>query len=656
MSHLSKPIVIPPSQQFIRDKCFHPSGEFVAFKKEDVEGSIPRRFEQQVAKSPHRLAVKAKGHQLTYDELNRAANHVAHAVLAQRGEGEEPVALLLEQGISLTVGLLGILKAGKFYVPLDASFPHARSGDMLEDSQAGLIVNNKNLSLVKELAQSALQIVNIDALDSNLSTENPGLSISPDCLACILYTSGSTGQPKGVIQNHRNVLHFSRIYTNGFHICPDDRLSFLASSSVTAPLWDMFGALLNGATLFPFNLKQEGVGTLAKWLSQEEITIYNSVTTVFRHFAGALTGEAEFPKLRLIRIGGESVYKHDVTLYKRHFSQDCILHNGLGATEVKIFRRYFIDKETEITGNIVPAGYAVEGAKVVLLNDTGDEVDFNQVGEIAVKSRYLSLGYWRRPDLTQAKFLPDPNGSDERIYLTGDLGRMLPDGCLVHLDRKDFQVQIRGYRVEIAEIETVLLDHPAIKEAVVVAQGDQTGNKRLVAYLVLHRKPAPTVTTLRQVLAETLPSYMIPSTFMMLDSLPLTPTGKVDRRALPTPDTERPKLEVAFVAPRTPVEESLAEIWSEVLGIDPVGIADNFLELGGNSLLATQVISRVLNTFQVELPLRSLFDSPAVADMAVVITQNQAQKAEPQDLDRMLAELEQLSDEEAQRRLADEDE
>ena len=443
-------------------------------------------------------------------------------------------------------------------------------------------------------------------------------------------------------------------YTNGLRICPEDRLTFLYSFSVNAGAHDSFSALLNGASIYPMDVSEDGLTRVANWLVQQEITIYSSVPTVFRHFLDSLSEVEQFPKLRLIKLVGEPVYQRDVELYKRHFAKGCIFVNRLGSTETGTIRWHFIDKETRINGNMVPVGYPVEDNEILLLNDDGEQLGFNDIGEIAVKSRYLSPGYWHRPDLTQAVFRPDPEGSDERTYRTGDLGHMLPDGCLVHLGRKDDQVKIRGYRVEVDEIEMVLIEHPAIKEAVVVAQADQRGDQRLVAYLVPNTQPAPTITGMRHFLAERLASYMIPSAFVTLDALPLAPNGKVNRRALPEPGSARPELEVAFVAPRTPAEALLAEIWSEVLGLDHVGVDDRFLEFGGNSLLATQIISRIINRFQVELPLRSLFEAPTVASMAVAITQNQAKQAAQEDLDRMLAELEALSDEEAQSRLAKE--
>ena len=496
---------------------------------------------------------------------------------------------------------------------------------------------------------------NIDRINSSFSDENLGLFISPDIPAYIIYTSGSTGEPKGIIRNHRNLLHNVMRNTKVLHVSQHDRWTLLRSCGTAGAVNDIFSVLLNGGTLYPFDIKDEGLSHLAAWLIREEITIYSSVATVFRHFVSTLTKE-QFPKLRLVYLGGEPVYKSDVELYKKRFAHDCLFVNRLGTSETGTVRYYFVDKKTLITGSVVPIGYPAEDMEIILLDDVGREIGFNQVGEIAVKSRYLSPGYWRRPDLTKAAFLPDPEGVDKRIYLTGDLGCMLPDGCLEHLGRKDFQVQIRGYRIEAAEIESALLSLDTVKEAIVVAQQESiSGDKRLVAYLVPARQPAPTISELRRFLSEKLPDYMIPSVFVKLDALPLTPNGKVDRKALPVPDSSRPELGTPFVAPRSPTEEKLAQIWAEVLSLDQVGIQDNFFDLGGHSLLDTQVISRVINKFRVELPLISLFQSPTVADMTVVITENMARKAGDKELARMLAELESISDEEARKRLADEE-
>jgi acyl carrier protein len=297
----------------------------------------------------------------------------------------------------------------------------------------------------------------------------------------------------------------------------------------------------------------------------------------------------------------------------------------------------------------VPVGYPVDHKEVLLLDEAGTEIGFNRTGEIAVKSHYLSLGYWRKPELTQVKFKPDPQGGDQRIYLTGDLGRMAPDGCLFHLGRKDFQVKVRGYRVEVSEIEMALLEHAAVKEAAVVGREIQSGDRQLVTYFVPTREPAATVTELRNFLKDRLPDYMIPSAFVMLPALPLTPNGRVDHLALPAPEGTRPELDTPFAAPRTPIEAELAKIWADVLSLDQVGIHDNFFDLGGHSLAATRVVSQVIKQFRLDLPLQSLFQSPTVAEMAAVIDERQKNRLTEEELERILTELEAMSEEEAKK-------
>jgi len=839
-----------------------PTLTFIEFKKEDIEQSIPNRFEQQVNRYPNRIAIKTKTQQITYEQLNRMANRLAYAIRSQLGKGEEPIILLLEKGASLIATMLGVLKVGKIYVPLDTSFPKFRLTYMLDDSQAVLIItNNKNIALASELAQGDCQLLNIDDIQySNLSTENLGLLISPDTLAYIIYTSGSTGQPKGIAHNHRNTLHNIRTTTNAFHIGPNDRMTFLHASGVMSAVRGIFSTLLNGATLYPIDVNNTKLSDLNNLLSQEEITVYYSVPTLFRTIVSSLTGAEEFPKLRLVILTGEPVLMRDVELYKKYFSPNCILGTGLGTSETGTVRVCSIDKDTDINNSTAPLGYAVDDIEIMLLDDAGAEVDTGNIGEIAVKSRYIAQGYWQ--NLTKAAF--KPAGENEYIYRTGDMGHMLPDGCLIHHGRKDFQVKIRGYRVELSEIEMALQQHPMIKNVVVMAVGESTKDKQLVAYFVRRQSPEenythtkdiildpleriefklkqpglrhiseeyPSVTlfkpdfdetltqtylerqsyrqflaepisfeqlslllssllpinledtplpkyrypsahglypvqtylfiksnlvegleggiyyyfppehrlillqagekvekivsgeycgynqrtfeqsafalfligqlnaitplygdlsrdycfleagymgqllmemapnhqiglcpignlefekcrellclesnhlflhsfvggkiaqaqtkqwlvqeampnTLRRFLQDKLPDYMVPSAFVRLDTMPLTPNGKVDRRALPVPDQARSDFVNPFIAPRTPVEEKLASIWSEVLHREPVGIYDNFFDLGGHSLLATQVMSRLHDAFQMELPLRIMFEKPTVANFA----------------------------------------
>ena len=646
---------LPPEQRAIRDKCFHPAGTFVEFRKEEIEQSIPDRFEQMVSRYADRLAVKTRNHTLTYDELNKTSNRVAHAILDQHGKRGEPIALLLENDAPQIAGVLGGLKAGKILVTIDPSTPRARNAYILKDSQVNLIVtNNKNLYLAKELSQNELQLINIDELNDSLSDEAPGLSIPPDAFAFIVYTSGSTGKPKGVVETHRFRLYETMIRANELFVCPDDRLSLIHSLSFASGLINFAKSLLTGASLFPFNVKSEGLYNLANWLEQESITIVHFPPVVFRQLAESLSDRKRFPNLRVVHLSGAPITRLDFDLYKKAFAPRTLFYFHMGTTETLMVCSAIVDQDFSFPEKGTPIGYPAPQKKVRLLDENGRDVGPNDIGEIAVQSCYLTSGYWRQPELTKAKFLPDPEGGGERIYLTGDLGRKLPDGFLIHLGRKDFMVKIRGYRVEIAEVERALLTHREIKEAAAVAWEREPGEKYLAAYIVPRRhQPLPTPEELHDFLGETLPDYMIPSAFMFLESLPLT-NGKPDRAALPRPDHQRPKMRNPFVPAETEVEKVLVRIWDEVLDVRPIGINDNFFALGGHSLLATQVISRVINTFKVELSIQFLFESPTVADMAVVITENMAKKVGDKELARMLTELESLSEEEAQRRLAEE--
>ena len=608
---------LPPDQQTIRDKCLHPSGTFVEFPMEDVETSIPERYEKIVRLFPERIAIKTRGRALTFEELNRAANRIAHAIWQRSAKIEEPIALLLEQGVDVIAALLGTLKTGKIYVPLDPAFPLLRNQDVLLDATAKLIITNQgNFSLAKVLAGNKIAVINIDELPAFLGCANPPLRITADTLAYVLYTSGSTGTPKGVVQNHRNVLHLIMRYTNRAHITPEDRIALLRSFNVHQGTLMSFAALLNGAAILPFDTKREGLQELAHWLAREEITLCRMGPTLLRHLTAILRDEDHYPKLREISFSGEPLYWSDVARSKKHFPANCALVNSFGSTEVSSCCELIIASDPAIGNGVVSCGYPTNEMEILVLQDDGREAPAGDVGEIAVRSRFLALEYWRNPEFTGAKFLPSPTGKEERIYLTGDHGRLLPDGRLEHLGRKDFQVKIRGYRVDLSEIESALLALDNIREAAVVGREDPAGEKHLVAYVVAERQPAPSTTMMRRALQNSLPDYMSPAVFVVLDEMPSTPNGKIDKRALPAPTGSRPDLDRAYVAPRNSIEEKLAAIWTEVLAIEGVGIYDNFLDLGGHSLAATRVVSRIYAAYQIEVPLAQFVKTPTIAALA----------------------------------------
>ena len=637
---------LPPEQAAIQAKCVHANGTFVEFTKDETEQSLIARFEKQVSLFSGRLAVKTSTHRLTYSELNVASNRLAHVILGERGRIGPTIALLLGHDAMVVTAMLGVLKAGKGFVALDTLERRERLAEKIQDCQAGLIIADElTFSAAEELAGEGVGIVRLDALRGEPNSDNPGLVTSPDELCCIIYTSGSTGRPKGVVHSHRTVLHSVMNYTNGYHICPEDRLVRLSRASTVAGTWDIFSAVLNGASLHPFDVRRDSAAPLAQYLVDERITVWNSAATLFRHFVGMLSHDyGRFPELRIVRIGGEAVYRSDVELFNGAFSGGCILITRLGGTEIGVCTQYFVDQESAVAGSTVPVGHPAPGFEIVLIDDAGDRVGVGEIGEITVKSRYVALGYWQSPELTRKSFLTDTKESDQRTFLTGDLALRQPDGCLVHMGRKDFQVKVRGYRVEVPEVEQALLSHSHVKEAAVVPYADSAGQQRLVAYVVPERGEF-TVSEVRRYLSSLLPDYMVPPAFVTMESLPLATSGKVNRKALPPLKGTRPELANAFVPPRTPVEELVADIWAAVLEIDQVGVHDDFLDLGGDSLRAGQVVSRVISTFGVESPIQALMRSPTVADMSLMITQRRAEDAGETDVSRILANLEALSDE-----------
>jgi amino acid adenylation domain-containing protein len=624
--HSMRVTKLPPEQEAIRAKCFHPTGNFVEFPEEDLEIPIPERFEKIVRQYPDRIAVTAESEAVTYAELNAMANRLARLIVNDRGNDAEPVGLFFEKGIPLIAAMLGVLKAGKFFLFLDTSFPMGRITATLDNSQAWLILAGKeNFELTKLAAHSGRRLIEFKSIDLGISCENLQLPISPSTLGYIIYTSGSTGMPKGVVKNHQNQLYAVKLRTNANHVCVQDKIALLPSGTANA-VANTFLALLNGAELLPFDVNEGGVPSLASWLSEQRVSICQIATPLFRRLCEILTGKEDFSALRILRMRSESVQKSDFLLYQKYFPPSCLFLNGLSTSETSVFTEYLMDQRSVISGNEIPVGYGMEGTEVLLLDDDAKDVGFDQIGEMVVRSKCLSPGYWNNPELTSTKFKPDPHDPEKRLYYTGDLGLMLPDGCLIYKGRKDFRVKIRGYGVELAEIEKALGRHPAIKEAIVLAPRIESREARLVAYFTCYGQPAPSVSELRSYVKEKLPDYMVPSAFVRLDTLPLTSNGKVNRRMLPEPGSSRPELDNPFVAPATLVEEKLATIWAEVLSLDQVGIHDNFFDLGGHSLAATRVVSQVIKKFHLEIPIQYFFQTPTVAGLA-----NYIEKAPPSD-------------------------
>jgi amino acid adenylation domain-containing protein len=596
-----------------------PASPFAGFSPDQVEGSIVERFERQVELHPDRSALKAEPDVLSYIELDRLANRIAHAILSNSPRQGGQVALLSDRQTTLVAASLGTLKAARAYVTLDPDAPLARQEYILRDAEVSVIVTDSALLQRAERMASGRVVLDLHALEADLSDACPKLTIGPDSLAYLVYTSGSTGQPKGVMESHRNVLHFTMSLTNACRISPDDRLTLLVPFSFSAAATPTFGALLNGATLHPLNLRAQGLGQLAGWLLRERITFLHTVPSVFRTFLQRLDPDTRFPDIRLIYMGAERLYADDLRLYRRHFSDDCLLLHHYGASEKKVICRYAISRQTEVYGSVVPVGFPVEDTEVELVDELGRRVPPGEVGEIRVRSRFVSPGYWRKPELSARTFQRDPSESEVRIFHTGDRGRIDPRGRLHLLGRSDHQVKVRGQRVELGEVEAALLELPGVSEAVVVAR-DAEGNRTvLAAYVVPEAGLACTTASIRTALRARLSEYMLPSIFITLDRMPRNLNGKIDRLSLPEPISVRPSLETTYVAPRSAEERRLAEIWGQALDVRPVGVRDRFTDLGGDSLAAEAVFAAIEAGFGRSLPASLLIQCPTIEALARAI-------------------------------------
>jgi amino acid adenylation domain-containing protein len=599
--------------------ALRPTVPFEEFPAEALEHSIAVRFAEVVRNTPAAVAVETARHRWSYAELARRAKQVACALRRHCGTGEARVALLLEHDAPMLAALLGSLQAGTTYVPLDPSFPEERLRRLLDDAEASLILTEATQAAPARDWAGETPVLVLEEILATEPEHTVEVEVSPETPAYILYTSGSTGEPKGVVQSHRNVLHHIRTYVNRLHLGAGDRLSLFSAYGFDAAVMDIYGALLSGATLCPIDLRSEAAGDLPRQLLARGVTVYHSTPTVYRHLLSQLNAEEDLSRVRLVVLGGEEVVARDVELFRRHFAPGTLLVNGLGPTECTLALQQFIDHDTVLPRGVVPVGQAVEGVEVLLLNEAGEPVEVYATGELVLRSPHVALGYWKRPEQSAAAFQPDPEKGERRLYRTGDLGRLLPGGSIQYIGRKDAQLKLRGYRIEPAEIEAVLLRHAALRRAVVLARelgGEPGGERQLVAYVVAREGvEIPKPGELREHLRGQLPEYMVPAAYVAVAEIPLTANGKVDRRALLALEVGPLTGAAEHVAPRTPVEELLAGIWQELLKVERVGVHTSFFELGGHSLLAMQLVSRIRTTLRIELPLRTLFEAPTIAGL-----------------------------------------
>ncbi len=583
------------------------------------ETTVQALFEDQAARTPEAVAVVFGEQELSYRELNQRANRLAHHLRTLGVGPEVPVAVFMERSPEMVVAILGVLKAGGFYLPLDTGYPLERLAFMLDDVRVGVLLAQERL--LSSLPDHAAQVVCVDRDQADVvprTGENPPARGTAENLCYVMHTSGSTGRPKGVAVSHHAVVRLVR--ENDFASFGADEVFLqFAPISFDAATLEIWGALLNGGRLVVFPPGVPSLEELGEVIERHRVSTLWLTAGLFHQMV-----EAHLPRLRKVRqllAGGDVLSVQHVRKVCRELPSVRLV-NGYGPTENTTFTCCQPLAQADAERSSVPIGRPIAQTAVHLVDRGCRPVPIGVPGELWITGDGLARSYFSRPGLTAARFVPDPAGWG-RAYRTGDLARWLPDGRIEFLGRIDTQVKVRGFRIELGEIEVLLREHPAVCDAVVLLYGEGAEQKRLVAYVVGHGEVQPD--ELREMLRARVPEYMVPPVFMMLEELPLSPNGKVDRRALPAPQWEGER--AGYSPPRTPVEELLAGIWAEVLGLDRIGIDEDFFEVGGHSLLATRVISRLGHTFRVELPLRALFEATTIAELAIRIEATRRQRA-----------------------------
>ncbi|KAF6616295.1 amino acid adenylation domain-containing protein, partial [Paenibacillus sp. EKM102P] len=577
------------------------------------EQTIHGLFETKTAHTPEQPALYFEGEQLSYRELNERANRLARTLRSQGVTKDRLVGLMTERSIDMIVGMLGILKAGGAYVPIDPTYPEERIRYMLDDSGAKLLLTQGHL--VDKVAFDGHMLV-LNGAESVYHEDGSNLEplSGPNDLAYVIYTSGTTGQPKGVMLEHHGLCNLKTYFDQEFEISTSDHMLLFASYSFDAACWEIFQALFCGATLYvPTSETILDYERFEQYMADHHITVAALPPT----YAVYLEPQ-RMPNLRILVTAGSAASTELVYKWKDQVAY----YNGYGPTENSVATSIWPVSKDERAGQLISIGRPVPNHRVYMVDVHGHLAPIGVAGELCVSGPGLARGYLDRPELTAEKFVPNPFAAGEagyeRMYRTGDLARWMPDGNIEYLGRIDHQVKIRGYRIELGEVEAQILKVEDVQEVIVLAQADEQGQNQLVAYYVAEREVS--AGELRSLLGEELPNYMVPSFLVQLEQMPLTPNGKIDRKALPAPEGSL-QTGADYVAPRTWVEVKLAQIWQDVLGLTQAGVKENFFEIGGHSLRATTLASKIHKELNKPLPLRSIFEAPTIEQLAVVLEQ-----------------------------------
>ena len=598
-------------------------------------------FEDQVERTPNAVALVLEGRELSYGQLNVRANQVARYLSSLGARPGEIVGIFMERSLDMVVAVLGILKSGAACLPLDPAYPEDRLAFMLEDSGATVTVSQQHLAA--SLPGDTRYVVCLDSEWERIAGEldtNPQIRVAPENWLYVIYTSGSTGRPKGVLVPHRVLVNLVAWHQS--FPCQSQRTMQFASLNFDVSFQEIFSTFAAGGTLVmaPQSVRVD-IPALGRYAQAHKVERFHLPGVVLQKLSEEFRGHAGvFSSVREFMVGGEQLQTSRPMIELFSQLQDCLLHNHYGPSESHIVTSFVLPRNPQQWPALPPLGKPVINTALYVLDAYQQPVPVGVPGELFISGICLAHGYLKRPDLTAERFVPDPFSSKpgSRMYKTGDLARYLPGGDVEFLGRNDFQVKIRGMRVELGEIEVELKRHPAVREAVVIL-AKEAEESRLVAYLVFQPGQTPGSKHIREFLHESLPEHMLPSSFVVLDAFPLTPSGKIDRRALP-PAGKDAELSEAYVAPRTDLEEVLAGIFSEVLQVERVGVLDDFFSLGGHSLLATQISSRIRESLNTELSVRKIFEEPTISGLAGILLEGEV---EPGRIERHAKLLLQIS-------------
>lgn len=609
-------------------------------------GLIHQLFEQQAERTPSREAVRFEGVTVTYEELNRRANRLAHRLRSLRVGPDVLTGICMERSIEMVVSLYGVLKAGGAYVPLDPDYPKDRLAYMINDSNVELVITQRQFA--EQFDGFNVDVLIIDESvpleEYKVEERNPNIELDENHLAYMFYTSGSTGRPKGAMNTHAAIRNRVQWLQQTFQMSQNDKLLQKSPYSFDVSVWEFFWPHLCGACLVMAKPKGH-LDTSYLWeiIKLECITFVQFVPTMLQTFLSDEQAH-DIPFLKHVFLCGEPL---SAALNERFYNtMSAQLHNLYGPTEAAVFITNWTS-DRNLDRSVIPIGKAIPENAMYVLNEHYEQVALGEIGELFISGIGLARGYYNRPDLTAERFVPDPFSKEPgaRMYHTGDLGRWLNDGNLECLGRNDDQVKVRGYRIELGEISNMLEQHPAVHQVVTIVREDQPGDQRIVAYFLPNHTISPSISELRNHLQQQLPDYMVPSYFVEMEVFPLTPSGKTDRKLLPSPSVSRQMIGQEYVRPETYIQKELALIWSGFFSYDQIGLDDDFIDLGGHSLVATQILVRCEHHFGVKVSLKDMLTKgTTIRTLSAIIEAKLLAETDDSEIEALLSEMEHLSE------------